>query len=59
MMISYLQYLSYSAADYRRLEKLRKEAARQVRAKFPNLIEGSRGWNRAFAYRLSRLRTQR
>lgn len=59
MMVTYPQYLSYSAIENRRLEKLRAKAAKQVREKFPNLIEGSSGWNRAFNNRLSRLRTQR
>lgn len=34
----------------------KREAERQVRAKFPDLIEGSSGWHRAVANRFSRIR---
>ena len=33
----------------------RIEAVKQVRAKYPQLIEGSSGWHRAIQNRLSRL----
>jgi hypothetical protein len=38
---------------------LREEARRQVRAKFPGLIEGSSGWTRAVTNRFNRLRMQK
>ena len=36
-----------------------KEARRQVRAKFPTLLEGSSGWNRAVQNRFNRIYSQR
>lgn len=44
---------------YRNDSKRRKEAERQVRAKFPDLMEGSSGWCRAVANRMKRVRTDR
>lgn len=42
--------------EYRDLSKQRREAEKQVRAKFPALIEGSSGWDRAVQNRFKRLR---
>lgn len=42
--------------DPRAVRDRRRRAAQQVRAKFPNLIEGSSGWHRALANRLKRTR---
>lgn len=35
---------------------IHQEAKRQVRAKFPNLLEGSSGWMRAVENRMKRIR---
>lgn len=37
------------------IQRRRQQATVQVRAKFPNLIEGSSGWIRAFNNRLRRI----
>lgn len=36
--------------------KVLAEAKRQVRAKFPDIVEGSSGWYRALTNRLKRIR---
>jgi hypothetical protein len=41
---------------YRNDSALWREAERQVRAKFPGIIEGSSGWRRAVACRMKRVR---
>lgn len=42
--------------DYETLASKRQEITRQLRAKFPSLMEGSAGWNRAYANRMKRWR---
>lgn len=41
---------------YAAISRRRSLARRQVRAKFPALIEGSSGWNRAFENRFKRIK---
>ena len=40
----------------KRMQERRKEAERQVRAKFPALLEGTPGWSRAVRNRLARIK---
>jgi len=46
----------FSESDARAQMKRLNEAKRRVRAKFPNLIEGSSGWLRAVAYHVRKVR---
>ncbi len=52
--------LPWMYGEIRDRERQRREAAdRQVRAKFPDLIAGSAGWDRAVRNRVRRLRFTR
>ncbi len=46
----------YESFDYARHKEMCVEIRNQLRAKFPKLMEGSAGWDRAYANRVKRWR---
>lgn len=56
MIMPFDEACRMQAADTLRRQALRKQAEREVLAKFPAIIVGSTGWHRAVEARWRRLR---